>query len=314
MTRLTHVVVRIVTLTVAALIAVPVLAGQSPQPFKARTNLVVVPVVVLDKKDAVVADLTASDFTIEEDGTPVAIETFVAPSNNPGADREPRLLVIVLDNILTPPELGFRVKGIAQRFVDRMGPRDVATVIAINRGTSVTTSSKAELKAAINKFSPLSGGADGFSQQAAHGLRMITSLTEQIAEAPHPRKVMVFIGSGAVFTPSVPSSTPSLQPMMAPEWAAAVRAAARHNVSVYAINPMGPEGGFDDWALSFTTDTGGHSWSNTNNYGGAVNQIWRESGNYYVLCYVSPAADDKPRAIKVKVNQPGVKVRARRAR
>ena len=306
--------VQILTLTVAALVAVPVFAAQSQQPFKARTNLVVVPVVVLDKKDAVVADLTAPDYTIEEDGVPVAIETFVAPSNKPGVDEAPRLLVIVLDNILTPPELGFRVKGIAQRLVDRMGPRDVATVIAINGGKSVTTSSKAELKAAITKYSPLSGGTDGFSQQAAHGLRMITSLTEQIAEAQHPRKVMVFIGSGAVFMPSVPSSMPSITPMMAPEWTDAVRAAARNNVSVYAINPLGPEGGFDQWALSFTIDTGGHSWSNTNNYGGAVNQIWRESGSYYLLGYVSPAVDDKPHRINVKVGKRDVKVRARRAR
>ena len=101
--------VQILTLSVAALVAAPLLAAQSQQPFKARTNLVVVPVVVLDKKDAVVADLTAADFSIEEDGTPVAIETFVAPANIPGADEKPRLLVIVLDNILTPPELGFRV-------------------------------------------------------------------------------------------------------------------------------------------------------------------------------------------------------------
>src|SRR5262245_21674633 len=82
------------------------------QPFKAGTNLVVVPAVVVDSKGATVTGLTADDFRITEDGKPVAIETFTAPvsSDAENADTS-RFIVVMLDNLSVPMELAYRVKN-----------------------------------------------------------------------------------------------------------------------------------------------------------------------------------------------------------
>jgi hypothetical protein len=80
------------------------------QPFRTGTNLVVVPVVVVDGKGAMVQDLTASDFRIEEDGTPVAIESFVAPRVAPDSPDQSRFIVLALDNLSTTAEIAYRVR------------------------------------------------------------------------------------------------------------------------------------------------------------------------------------------------------------
>ena len=53
---------------------------------------------------------------------------------------------------------------------------------------------------------------------------------------------------------------------------------------------------------------------NTNNFGAAVEQVWREAGSYYVLGYHAPINDHRLHEIEIKVNVKGVTVRARRGR
>ena len=101
---------------------------------------------------------------------------------------------------------------------------------------------------------------------------------------------------------------------MSPDWAEAIRSTARDNVSVYTIDPEGQTGQVDDYSQSFAVETGGQAWANTNNFEGAVERIWRESRNYYLLGYVQPINDRRIHKIEVKVSKPGVTVRARRAR
>ena len=69
-----------------------------------------------------------------------------------------------------------------------------------------------------------------------------------------------------------------------------------------------------DGTNSLAVDTGGFAIRNENNFGRALDDIQRDAGTYYVVGYV-PAKDTfdgKYRAISVKVNRPGIKVRARR--
>ena len=70
-----------------------------------------------------VRTLRQEDFTITEDGKPVAIETFVAPAvaAEGGIGADGRFVVVALDNITTPAEIAWRVKDIANYFVDRIG-------------------------------------------------------------------------------------------------------------------------------------------------------------------------------------------------
>ena len=291
------------------------------QPFKSTTNLVVVPVVVVDGKNTTVTGLTREDFQVEEDGKPVAIETFTAPVSSDAENVDTsRFIVLTLDNLSVPMEMVYRVKNIANGFVDRLGPHDVMSVIALSGDKAVTTNSKAELKAAINRYHA-SAGADSmtFSQQADHGLRMINALTSQVANAPHQRKVFVFIGNVSIFSPSRPSpfaniggGTPAFD--VSPDWDDAIKATARNNVSVYAIDPRGLTGPPGDWSKSFAEETGGYAWGRTNNFNAATDQIFRESARFYLIGYAPPINDNRLHKIDVKVDRKGVTIRARRAR
>jgi VWFA-related protein len=285
------------------------------QPFKTGTNLVVVPVVVVDGNGAMVEGLTVDDFRVEEDGKPVAVESFVAPRVGPESPDQSRFIVLALDNLSTAAEIAYRVRNIANRFVDKLGPYDVMSVITISGGRAVTTNSKTELKAAISKFSVNLGGEVMASwRRAEHGLKMVNALTGQVVAAPHPRKVMVFIGNAQMFSPEAPSAYGQAGNGLMPEWMDAVRATARNNVSVYVIDPQGLMASQSDWSKSFAFETGGYAWGGSNNFNSAVDQVFRESASYYLVGYTPPINDDRLHNIEVKVGRKGLTVRARRAR
>lgn len=68
-----------------------------------------------------------------------------------------------------------------------------------------------------------------------------------------------------------------------------------------------------DSGNSLAVDTGGFVARNTNVFDRAIEQIARDAGTYYVLGYLpAKALDGTFRRISVKVNRPGVSVRARR--
>jgi VWFA-related protein len=69
-----------------------------------------------------------------------------------------------------------------------------------------------------------------------------------------------------------------------------------------------------DGTNSLAVDTGGFAIRNENNFGRALDDIQRDAGTYYVVGYIPErdTFDGKYRAISVKVNRPGVNVRARR--
>ncbi len=302
-------------------VAVSSLPAQQPVPFTTSTNLVVVPVVVVDGKGATVHGLTAEDFRVAEDGKPVEISSFVPPPAD-GSPGDGRFIVLALDNLQTHATLGLRMRNIARQFVDRMGPTDILTVISINGGRATTTTSKSELRSAIDRFMPAFGDDTWLpGTKAEHGLKMINSLSEQAAKAPHRRKVLVFIGNSWLFAPQNRSAFAGAPPSagmsllnLSPEWDDAIRGTARNNMSVYTIDPAGVMGPTGDWAHSFTEQTGGAAWARSNNYAAAIDRIWHESASYYLLGYALPINDLKIHAIDVKVARPGVTVRARRAR
>jgi VWFA-related protein len=148
--------VPLVVLAALTLLAFRAVTAQQP-PFTANTNLVVVPVVAVDHKGAIVEGLTQEHFQIFEDGKPVPIQTFAAPGESALTGDDGRFVVIALDNLLTSAELAYRLKNIAKMFVERLGPRDVMSIISINGGRATTTSSKSELLAAIDRFRPAVG-------------------------------------------------------------------------------------------------------------------------------------------------------------
>lgn len=289
-------------------------SAQQPPRFGATTNLVVVPAVVLDCKGSFVTGLTADKFEVVEDGRSVAIEAFLPPDENAmGADG--RFVVLVLDNVRTRTELGGRIQAIAMRFANRMGPTDTLSVITLSRGGASTASTPGEVRAAINRFRPAVGeSAHSDGDDIEHGLGMIRSLAQQLAPASHRRKVLVFIGDASMFGPSVPSPFFDREPQLSESWFEAIQSSSIHNVSVYVIDPAGLTGRVDDFSHGFAIDTGGRVWANFGNFDAAVEQIWRESGTYYLLGYRAPVDYRRLHKIDVKVSVPGAVVRARRAR
>ena len=325
-------------------------AQQPAAPFTTATDLVVVPVVVEDRKGAPVTSLTKGDFTLTEDGKPVAIETFVAPApgSTPTAESgigaDGRFIVLALDNINTPAEIAWRVKDIAMLFVDRMGPADDVSVITLAGGRASSGGGPEAARAAIRRFGPTIYTVRTRAEIVAEGLEALGALTAQMAKSPHRRKVLAIIGAAHMFNPSEPSAFHDVGPNQAGQWEDAVRTASRSNVSVYLIDPRGqaamaqassseapsgaPAGSSGsgpnarysfvysgaDTSRSFVHRTGGQAWVNTNNYKGAVEAIWRDAGTYYLLGYRTPINDHRLHDIEVKVRPDGFKVRARRAR
>ena len=289
-------------------------AAQQQPSFSTTTNLVVVPAVVVDRKGVPVAGLEAGAFQLFEDGRPVPIEVFLPPDPQ-GAGVDGRFIVLVLDNLRTRAELASRVQNIARRFVNRMGPSDAVSVITLNAGQAATGVNAAEVRAAIDRFRGAFGDTiRSDAENTAHGLQVIRDLTGQLAKVPHRRKVLVFIGSASMFSPSEQSAFEDRANEFSPNWLEAIRAAGRDNVSVYVIDPEGAPGRANDESGTFATETGGYAWVNTANFDAVVERIWRESGSYYLLGYRAPINDRRLHKIELKVNAPGVTVRTRRAR
>lgn len=297
-------------------LAVGVAGAQQPErPFSTRTELVVVPVVVVDERGQTVSGLTADDFEVREDGNRVALSTFVAAGERGRDASGGRFIVLLLDDFRA--EFAWRIKDLAGQFAQRMGPGDVVTVIRLDGDRSVTSSDARVVRAAIQRFRPGPPPLLGPRVQSEHTLKTISELVGQMAAAPHPRKVLVWIGAAGIFGPH--SDGMSI-PDYGQAWFDALRDTARGNVSVYAIDPAGGRNvrtgmrGSLDNADGFAAETGGEAFLRSNDFERAVRRIWHESGSYYLLGYAPAVADDRTHEIDVRVKRPNVTVRARRAR
>jgi VWFA-related protein len=115
--------IRLIVSLVAAIFALPGLAQQpaSSQPLttlKVQAREVLLPVTVRDKHGNLVTNLTASDFTLTEDGHPQTIKSFTRESNLPF-----RLGLLVDTSRSVSSALDSERKA-AEKFVDLMLPAD----------------------------------------------------------------------------------------------------------------------------------------------------------------------------------------------
>lgn len=281
--------------------------------FRGRTDFVLVPAVVVDKRDQDLTRLNLEDFEVYEDGRRVVVETFVPP--NDGESEAGRFVVVIVDNLHTPAEIWWRAKRIAHSIVARMGPKDVASVIPVSGGIATPSSSPALLAQAIERVH-LSAASEVLEagQRASYGLRAIADVGEQVSSVQHRRKVLVVIGPAQIYGPNEPSAFADREPDVSPWWMDTIRRTGLENVAVYVIDPTGFTGHAEDYSRSFAAATGGVSWSNTNRIEQAVDRLWKDAGTYYLLGYRAPVTDGKAHAIDVRVRVPGAKVRARRLR
>ena len=203
-------------------------ASQTPPQFRAGVELIHVDVSVLDRDRRPVKGLTSADFTILEDGRPQAIAAFAAVElpdaeeptaawmrtaapdiqrNDQLADR--RLFVIVMDDatIQSNPAALKSAKEIAARFIDRLGPSDLATVVFTrdNRNAQEFTSDHRRLVAAVDRLS-LGFRDTGVERSALAdwviyfraSVETLATVAEYLIEVPQRRKALVYIGQGEI--------------------------------------------------------------------------------------------------------------------
>ena len=317
-----------------ALLALTVSSAAQQPRFGTRVDLVVVSAIVRDGQNAMVRGLAKDDFEILEDGKPVTVSTFAeVNAGNAAPQDNGRFVVLLMDNLATDPLYAVRIKQIAHAFADRMGPRDVVSVIFLNKGGSTATRNKAEVHAAIEKFK-LSGNPGTPMAAAEHAIDTIGDLSTQLAKLQHPRKVLVCIGPAGYF--NAPLKAGELEGSVGE----AMRATARADVTTYVIDPFGlttrseagpplDAGRMGDSSSSgnvtrgpgiqgsmdgFARETGGEAFANINVFDAAVDQVWQESGTYYLLGYEPGRRDNKRHTIEVRVKKPDMSARARRTR
>lgn len=317
--------------------AVAAVSGQAAQPrFSTGVDLLAVSAIVRGADHTVVRGLTPADFELLENGQPVPITTFAEVNTDlPTSPDDGRFVILLLDDLGTNPVYTTRIKQIAHGFADRMGPKDIVGVVYLNGSNSVTTQNPAEVRRAIDASKAYGKAILGTGGVAEHSLRTIGSLSSQLARVPHRRKVVVCIGPSAMFNPLVHLGA------LRNEASQTLTATARANVTTYVIDPLGltenpslsqraidagqlqaagPGGaiskgiGFHDYQSGLAFETGGVVFANTNGYDPAIDQVWEESGNYYLLGYEPARRDNRRYALEVRVKQPDVQVRTRRTR
>lgn len=158
----------------AAFLAASLAQQQPPPTFRSGIDVVQVDVSVLDGSRRPIRGLTAADFSVVVDGASQQIVAFeevvmppravpsaawmrdVAPDVKTNALGEPRLFLIVMDDMRTPldPYMVNSAKSVARAVVDELLPSDLASVVFTknNSGAQEFTSDRALLLAAIETF------------------------------------------------------------------------------------------------------------------------------------------------------------------
>jgi VWFA-related protein len=173
-------------------------------------------------------------------------------------------------------------------------------------------------------------------------LESIKNLAEYMAGVRGRRKALVYFSEGVDYDISDPFTNRDATTILDAS-RDVIAAATRANVAIYGIDVRGLGAGSDDSIeiQSFPDDptlgldssaaarevrlgqdslrvlsdeTGGFATVNTNDINGAFQRLVDENSSYYVLGYypANDRRDGRFRKIEVKVNQPGLQVRARR--
>jgi VWFA-related protein len=327
--------------------------AQTPsQPFRTGVDLVQVDVSVLDRDRSPIRGLTASDFTVLEDGKPRPIAAFTpvqlpppdpVPSAKWMADvrsdvvtndipQEGRLVVVLMDRSIRATDMVW-ARRIATGAIAQLGPDDLGAVAYSVWGIPQNfTADRQRLAAAIQQpFIGATGGDTGSPAECRCGvcsLEAMTRVADSLRDVPQRRKLLIFVGR------SVPiQSLGECGGQQREARTTLLRAAHVANLTIHVLDPSGLEVRIPDASqrtgisspamrnlirqgnLSVLPDaTGGRAVLNTNAPEERLFSIFRESSSYYVLGF-EPAtrkADGRFHEIRIKVNRPDTTVQARR--
>jgi VWFA-related protein len=313
--------------------------------------MVLVDVVVTDKKKHVLRDLPQKDFHVFEDGAEQTIVSFSREGDiRPDSPGRQRYMVLFFDNSSTDPEFQMIARDAAGKFVDMTASSNrMMAVVDFDNGMHVAqnfTANSDLLSAAVQKVrfagiqtnASSSGGVGSRStqQQAELATRNLLLAIRDVArmlDTVQGRKVMLFMSSGFAMNPDLQS-----------EFEATLDALNKANVGVYPVSAMGlastgggpssgsvagpgrmggsvPRGGgmapnpgtIQQIFNPLASHTGGFPIVNTNDLVGGMQQVSEEMNESYILSYVppNPTHDGRYHKIRVKVDRTGTEVRAR---
>jgi VWFA-related protein len=326
---------------------------QPPQTptFRAGTNLVQVDVIVADRSDRPLLELTAADFEVDDDGAPVPIAAFrflhtsseqTADPIRRDADEEReakrddvRLFAIFLDDYHVSWASQHNAIEPLVQFVQGLPPVDLVAVYnPIVPARDVRFSrDRAETIRIIRAFE----GRQGIyvppkypaEEEHLRQLPMIERLRAQVTYTAL-EGLAIHLGGLKEGRKSLIVVSERLSMDLA-DLDELVHTANRNNVSLYPLDPRGLLVGADRPIALVPSMRGGMSTSTTdlfrvladetsgraivgrNDLDRALAQVSVDTSAYYLLGYVSPHPNDgKFHAVTVRVKRPRVTVRARK--
>jgi VWFA-related protein len=296
---------------IAGLVLLSLLTAASAQrtPVPGAQDLVELDVVAVDHDDQPVSDLRREDFTIKEDGRAMELKTFSSVSALGSLEPDDgRVVVLLMDDIGVPAMGTSPMQQIAPVVLSPIGEGDEVSVVRL---ASRSDEAFGDVRTARDRIDSYRGGKEPFSVPDTQEtmLKMIAKIAGQLEAIDRRRKVVLCLGLPAVCDVREPQTAGGS--VLWPSWVAALRAAARANVSVYCVDPTGARGGFRVSAGGLVQMTGGRTFSHQNDFSAAAKAIWREAGHYYLLGYWPAASKHELHSIDVDVARKGVRVHAR---
>lgn len=318
----------------------PVPPAQQPPVFRAGVEYVPLDVVVTDEQNHPLVDLTKDDFAITENGLPQRITTFslvsVPPNHRPvdlhstpppprdvvtnSVPPKSRAIVLLIDEgFLRPPDLT-KIKQVMVDLLRTLSPDDIAAVVYTKRSdlSQDFTNDVGRLIRAVNHLNANLGWRGGERDTEA----VFNNAIATLAAAPETRRALVYVSELAIRHDD-------------PKWLIwrnIWNRAERADVHIYMVNPhtlLSPElvrgettatpdrdrgiSATADFAQAMAEATGGLAFVNQYNGGRVVNELMTDNGSYYLLGYNPDPfdLDGKFHNVKVTVNRPGARVRAR---
>jgi Ca-activated chloride channel homolog len=273
-------------------------AQQDDDVVRVNTDLVILNVTVTNKSGEYVPGLALSDFTVFEDGKQVPIQ-LIASFN---LYDSPFASVVLLDTSSSMETRLSLARSAAIRFLDRLREEDMAAVYKFDSDVKQ-----------VQEFSPSRDLAPMAFGMRAKGMTKlndaIVDAVKALAERQEKRKAIVVLSDG-LDTNSRASSDKALESALA------------IGATIYAVDMSSTEHGISSGQSAailrnFAEKTGGRFVATP---GGpalreAFANIADELGHQYTIAYrpLNNARDGKWRKLDVKVSQPDLIVRTRKA-
>jgi VWFA-related protein len=313
----------------------------APGVIKSEADMVLVDVVVTDKKKHYLTDLTQKDFHVFEDGAEQPITSFSHETNiQPGTPGRRRYMVLFFDNASLDPAGQMWERDAASKFVESTAsPQRMMAVMdyggelqvdqtftadtdrlmtAVRRPkfSAVQTQNTAVVARARTMLNRTSTGAEHDAADLAlrNLLRSIREVAKMLSAAPG-RKELILLSAGFNLTSERQS-----------DFQDTLDALNKANVGVYPVDPSAFKPAVSATATrmasgsqaspvlyAFAAKTGGFPIVNTNDLLGGMQKASAELDECYVLGYIPPhpGREGSYHRIRVKVDRGGTEVRAR---